>query len=127
MQISIHNAERKHTGADFQTLLDKVLDEHKDLRGIFVSNALTYRVAEFVDRQSLKGKIKIIGYDLIAENIHYLKEDYIDFLISQQPERQGYRGIMTLYKYLVLREPVGSKIMIPLDIITKENVDFYLN
>jgi LacI family transcriptional regulator len=127
IQISVHNAERKQTGANIQNVLEKVLEEHKDLRGIFVSNALTYRVAEFVEKHGIKDKIKIIGYDLIAENIHYLKKDYVDFLISQQPERQGYQGIMALYTHLVLQEPVGREMMMPLDVITKENVDFYLN
>ena len=126
LPMRVYNAERERDRTDFKDLLEKVLDEHQDLRGIFVSNALTYRVAEFVETHDIKDQIYIIGYDLIDENIHYLKNDYIEFLISQQPEKQGYQGIQTLYTHLVLREPVRSKIMMPLDIITKENIDYYL-
>jgi len=39
---------------------------------------------------------------------------------------QGYQGIYTLYNKVVLGEEVPEKIMMPIDIIMKENIDYYL-
>lgn len=98
------------------------------------SEASFYRVRRRVLAASLDGlliapaasrKIPIIGYDLIDENVRYLREGVIDFLISQQPERQGYKGISTLYRHVILKEPVPKKVMMQIDIVTSENVDFY--
>ena len=67
----------------------------------------------------------LIGYDLIEENIAFLKEGIIDFLISQRPEVQGYQGIYALYRHVVLNERIQDKIMMQLDVVTKENIDYY--
>jgi LacI family transcriptional regulator len=106
-------------------LFKRIILENQDLRGIFVTNASTHQVAEFIKSQSLPEKIYIIGYDLIEENIHYLKEGIIDFLISQQSERQGYEGLYSLYRHVVLKAPIEKKVMMQIDIVTKENIDYY--
>ena len=53
--------------------------------------------------------------------MEYLNEGYIDFLINQKPEEQGYLGINNLYKKLVLKEEIEITNYIPLEIIVKEN------
>ena len=68
----------------------------------------------------------MIGYDLIVKNIHYLKEGIIDFLISQKPEQQGYQAVYTLYQSILLKKKLNKKIMMPIDIITKENINYYV-
>lgn len=72
----------------------------------------------------MDNEIQLIGYDLIEENIRYLKEGVIDFLISQNPELQGYRGVYSLYRRVVLNEPTKKRITMQLNIVTKENVDY---
>lgn len=106
-------------------VFDRIFRRHRDLRGIFVTNANTHPAAAYVKSRSAAGKIHIIGYDLIDENVLYLREGVIDFLISQQPERQGYEGIYALYRHVVLKEPVSKQVTMQIDIVTSENVDFY--
>jgi LacI family transcriptional regulator len=106
-------------------VLDRVFRRHPDIRGIFVTNANTHPAAAYIKSRSAAGKVHIIGYDLIDENVLYLREGTIDFLISQQPERQGYEGIVALYRHVVLKEPVPKKVMMQIDIVTSDNVDFY--
>ena len=67
--------------------------------------------------------LHIIGYDLTGKNKSCLKDDRIDFLISQKPEIQGYQGIYALFKHVVLKERVHKKLILPLDIITKDNIN----
>jgi LacI family transcriptional regulator len=106
-------------------IFSQIFRLHPDLRGIFVSNASTHRAAAYVKSRGAAGRVHVIGYDLIDENVRYLREGVVDFLISQQPERQGYEGITTLYRHVVLKEAVPKKVTMQIDITTSENVDFF--
>ena len=110
---------------DFQDITIQIINSLNQLEGIFVPNARTYHIAEKVVELGLQNDIQIIGYDLVPENLKYLELDVIDYLISQTPRQQGYRAVYALYRYLVLREPVAAEIMMPIDIVTKENVTYY--
>lgn len=127
IKTKIYGLDRSEDKIIFQKILKTIVSENEELRGIFITTALTYRVAEFIKSKSLKKRIHVIGYDLTDKNISYLKEGLIDFLICQKPEVQGYQGIYTLYKHVVLKEEVEKKVMMPIDIVTKENIDYYQN
>ncbi len=106
-------------------VFERVFMENQNLKGIFFSNALTHHVAEFVKNNPGKEKVYIIGYDMIEENIKFLKDGIIDFLISQQSEKQGYEAFYTLYRHVFLKESVEKNIIMQLDIVTNENIDYY--
>ncbi|MGC9341239.1 MAG: substrate-binding domain-containing protein [Bacteroidales bacterium] len=93
-------------------------------RSVFVTNSRVYMVADYL-KSIGESKIKLLGYDLLPQNVDALKSGWIDFLISQKPEEQGYKGIMTLFNKLILKRDVEVKQYIPIDIITKENIDYY--
>ncbi|MBX9850413.1 MAG: substrate-binding domain-containing protein [Cytophagaceae bacterium] len=94
------------------------------VKAIFVTNSRAYKVASVLEKNKIKG-IKILGYDLIDPNIQYLKKGFIDFLISQEPFNQGYMGIMSLYNHLILNQEVEQQKLMPITLITKENLEFY--
>ncbi|MFC0078080.1 substrate-binding domain-containing protein [Flavobacterium procerum] len=96
------------------------LEMFSGINSIFVPNSRAYIVAQFLEENNIKG-LRIIGYDLLNENIDYLNKGIIDFLINQRPEKQGYLGINYLYKKLVLQEETDRTNYIPLEIIVKEN------
>jgi LacI family transcriptional regulator len=121
----VYEADGEGGHADANRVLSRIFRLHPDLRGIFVSNASTHKAAAFVQARAAAGRVHVIGYDLIDENVRYLREGVIDFLISQQPERQGHEGITTLYRHVVLKEAVPKKTTMQIDIITSENVDCY--
>lgn len=104
---------------------ERVFIENQNLKGIFISNTLTHQVADFVKNNPGKEKVYIIGYDLIEENIKFLKEGIIDFLISQQSEKQGYEALYTLYRHVFFKESVEKNIIMQIDIVTNENIDYY--
>ncbi|POY37682.1 LacI family transcriptional regulator [Flavobacterium alvei] len=87
---------------------------------VFIPNSRAHIVAKFIKDNHLKN-IHLVGYDLLKDNIEFLKEDTIAFLINQKPEDQGYKGISHLYKKVVLKEPVNEKQYLPLEIIVQEN------
>jgi LacI family transcriptional regulator len=105
--------------------LEAFYRQNRDLAGIFVTNAMTHKVAEWWKAKRSKHQLILVGYDPIPRNIKLLKDRTINFLISQQSERQGYEGIYALFRHVVLGEKIREKIMTQIDIIMAENVDYY--
>ena len=112
-------------GTTFDKLLKSIFYENSDLQGIFVPSAGAGRVSEYIKKNKIKGNINIVGYDLTTRNKSCLVKGTIDFLLSQRPEVQGYEGIMTLFRHVVLKEKVKKEQVIPIDILTKENLRNY--
>jgi LacI family transcriptional regulator len=101
--------------------------EDRSIKGIFVSTSkATYLIASFLERQKKTG-IKLIGYDMLLENIRYMKQGLIHFLIHQNPKRQAFLGIQHLVNHLILKKSPPERDLLPLEIISPENVDSYLN
>jgi LacI family transcriptional regulator len=113
-------------GLDDETFAARVRAIEEDAHpcnGFFVTNSETHRVAKALGGTSY-GK-HIIGYDCVEENLRLLKEGAIDFIISQNILELGYKGINTLFRHLVLKEPCTSDIHIPIDIVIAENCSYY--
>jgi LacI family transcriptional regulator len=107
-----------------RSFADALRSFRPNLRGVYVSNAWTHALAPRAPRSSGHHPC-IIGYDLVARNRTMLTRGMIDVLISQRPARQGYEGILVLYRSIVLRETVPRSIRMPLDILTSDNVPYY--
>ncbi len=97
-----------------------------DINLIFVTNSRVSSVARYLEQKGIKN-IRLIGFDFLTDNIEYLKKQTIDFLICQKPIEQGYRGIMALYTHFVHSTSIEKLYYMPIDIITKENYQFYRN
>jgi LacI family transcriptional regulator len=95
------------------------------LTGLFVTNSRVYKVAEFLAGQGLMN-VRLVGYDLLPESIAFLQRDYIDFLISQKPEEQAYLGLNSLFYLVAFSRKPAEKHMLPIDIITRENLKYYI-
>ena len=101
-----------------------IADSH--LHGIFVSTSSgTSFVASFLEKRERKD-IKLIGYDLLKENVRHMQIGTINFLINQNPSRQALIGIRYLANYLLLKKSPPASHFFPLEIITRENLNSYL-
>lgn len=98
--------------------------EEKNIKGIFVTNSKVFNVGRLIKKFELKG-IQVIGHDLLKENVEFLKKDIVQFLICQRPEEQGYNAVNKLFKYVVQRGIIATENYTSIDIITKENIDYY--
>ncbi|MFW5821577.1 MAG: substrate-binding domain-containing protein [Bacteroidota bacterium] len=110
-------------GKNFEEYFKNAIERYR-VRALFVTNSRVYRVADFLEKQNIRN-ISLLGYDLLPQNVEALKKGTIDFLISQKPEQQGYMGIITLFNKLVLQKNIEKSQYIPIDIITRENIDYY--
>ena len=108
----------------FTEKIKEALDINLSVKGIFVTNSQVYHLAKFLEQTGRSG-IRVIGHDLINENIHYLKSGSVDFLICQRPEEQGYNAVFTLFDHIVSKKSVKTDNYTSIDIITKENLDYY--
>ncbi|MEQ9221725.1 MAG: substrate-binding domain-containing protein [Cyclobacteriaceae bacterium] len=111
---------------EFYNCIDKLLADDK-LKGIYVttSNA-TSPIAEKISN-SKRRDIRLIGYDLLDNNLKYLEEGIISFLISQNPKKQAFRGIGYMVNYLLFNKEVPQLDLFPLEIISQHNVDSYID
>lgn len=109
----------------FKSEAKQLMKRYKDLSAIFVTNSKAHSLVEAIDELS-KGVV-IVGYDLLKENIEFLKEGKIDFLIHQKPKRQAYLGVGYLAEHFLFGKPIPSRNLLPIDIITTENIKYYLD
>lgn len=106
--------------------LDSLIASSPALKCIYVTTSKGYEIAAYLEERQIKG-ISVIGYDLVPRNIYYLKTGLIDFVINQHPRGQGYWGMRHLADFLVFKKEVLPLRYLPLDIITRENLSYYLN
>ncbi len=109
---------------------DKWMKKVKDfiteyrIKGIFVTNSKVFYIGRLIEKFSLEG-LKVIGHDLLTENIGFLKKDIVQFLICQRPEEQGYNAVNKLFRHVVQKREIEKEKYTSIDILTKENVDYY--
>ena len=107
---------------------DDILEEY------FSSHPLTHHCITFCSKAHIVGEfllrtnrrdVQIMGYDMVQKNANCLKEGSISFLIAQHAYMQGYYCVDALFKAIVLKEKVKPVNYMPIEILNKENVDFY--
>jgi LacI family transcriptional regulator len=109
----------------FEEQMLNILNDPR-LKGCFVSTSKgTFIAAAFLERIKKKD-ITLVGYDMLEENLHYLKGGVIDFLINQNPSRQASTGIGLLSNYLVFKKNPELMNLFPLEIISQQNLDSYV-
>jgi LacI family transcriptional regulator len=99
---------------------------HPKMKAIFFTNSRAYKIVDILTDEECK-QYHIVGFDLIAPNIKHIKGGKIDFIINQNPFQQGYLGILNFVNHYVLKKQIRQIQYLPLDIVVKENVDFYLD
>ncbi|MGD2036123.1 MAG: substrate-binding domain-containing protein [Bacteroidales bacterium] len=111
---------------DLKCKMDMAFRNGRSVRGIFVTSSRVYRIANYLDDNKLEG-ILLAGYDLIDKNLGYLEKGTIDYLIGQKPEEQGYKSIQAMFNHFLRNREVERTNYSPIDIIVKENIDYYKN
>lgn len=112
-------------GKYFSEQLDKLLLGNSEIAGFFVTNSRASVIASYLSDRKLD-QIRLVGYDLLSKNLAFLEKGVINFLINQNPEGQGYFGIQLLIDHLIFKKKVNAIKYLPLDIITQENLNYYL-
>ncbi len=101
--------------------------EHHKVRVIFVTNSRVSSVASYLKSKGLYEDILLIGFDYLEDNLQYLEENVIDFLICHKPIQQGYQALLSLFNYVKFGKKGVQKTFMPIDIISQYNYKYYDN
>jgi LacI family transcriptional regulator len=96
------------------------------LKGILVTTSKGASTVSALLEKSGKKNIRLVAYDLLDQNVMYLKSGTIDFLINQDSKRQAFLGISKLVNYLLFKKELPATHLFPLEIISRKNLNSYL-
>ncbi len=114
------NEEREQ----YDDILDTFFKEHPHVHHCITFNSKAHLVGEFLQKSNRRN-VQIMGYDMVNKNAECVKQGSISFLIAQHAYMQGFSCIETLFEAIVLKKEVTPINYMPIEILTKENVNFY--
>lgn len=108
----------------YDNLLEDFFREHPKIHHCVTFNSKAHIVGEFLQRTNRRD-VQILGYDMVEKNATCLRMGTISFLIAQHGYMQGYNCVDALFRAIILKTPVKQVNYMPIELLTKENVDFY--
>lgn len=116
------NLYAKHPEDD-SFLLDDFFQKHPYVRCGITFNSKAYIVGEYM-QQKQRTDFRLMGYDLIKRNEACLRSGSIHFIITQQPQVQGYKSIECLCHHFILKQPVAANNFMPITLLNADNMDY---
>ena len=110
--------------SEYDNILEDFFTTHPDVHHCITMCSKAHIVGEFLLRTNRRN-VQIMGYDMVGKNAVCLRQGSISFLIAQHAFMQGYNCVDTLFKAIVLKQEVEPVNYMPIELLTKENVDFY--
>lgn len=104
--------------------LDEFFKSHKGTYLGAVFNSRIYQIGKYL-KESGRRMEGVLGYDLLPQNVEFLKAGVINSLIGQRPGLQGYCAVKTLADKIVFKREIEPVKYMPIDILMKENIDYY--
>ena len=93
-----------NTGTDPQEIfsaIENAMLSNPGITGILsLECCSTPAAGEWVKRNGMAGKIKIVGFDLLDQTLELVADEVIQVTIDQAPERQGFEAVNLLVRFL---------------------------
>ncbi len=111
----------KETPQDAAAKVEQVMQAHPEINGwgfiggwpLFTDNALKWQ----------PGTVKCVSVDALPAELSYLRNGYVQILLSQQYYEWGHRSVELLMDKLYLKKnPASEKVVSPLIPVTKDNL-----
>lgn len=106
-------------------ILREVCNSHNNIKAAITFNSKVYQLARNLEKLN-KTDVRLIGYDLLDENIKYLKNDIVSFLLAQRPDKQAYHSVRDMCSVLIFKQKIKKINYVPIDILMKENIEDYI-
>ncbi len=125
-QISIVEVDLPSEGerAEYDEILDRFFATHPLVHHCITFGSKAHIVGEYLLRTN-KRDVQIMGYDMVQKNAECLRQGSISFLIAQHGYMQGYYCVDALFRAIVLKNEVKAVNYMPIELLCKENVDYY--
>lgn len=108
----------------FNRLLEQFFAEYPQVRHGITFCSKAHLVGEYLLANKLT-HFRMMGYDSVPQNVECLREGSISFLIVQHAFMQGLYSFEALFRSIVLKRQVKPVNYMPIELLCKENVDFY--
>lgn len=106
------------------SMLETFFAENPNIHHGITFGSKAHVMGDFLLRTNRRN-VQIMGYDMVGKNAECLRQGSISFLIAQHAYQQGYCCIDALFKAIVLKKKVHPVNYMPIELLSKENVDFY--
>lgn len=83
-----------------EKITEELLRQYPQIGGIYISGSGVVSVCHALENMGKGREIKVIANDFLEENIHWLKNGTVNFLIGQDAYVQGYDPVMILFRKL---------------------------
>jgi len=110
--------------AKYDAILEEFFNANPQIHHCITFNSKAHLVGEFLQKSNRRN-IQIMGYDMVPKNEECIRQGSISFLIAQHAYQQGYASVDALFNAIVMKRAVNPVNYVPIEILTKENVDFY--
>jgi len=89
-------------------------------------NSSIHTIADFLSNEMPDHKhVTLLGYDAIDANVACIEQGSVDFLIAQHPFQQGLNCLRSMVNACVLHMKQQKEHYMSIELLTKENIDFY--
>ena len=109
---------------DYNNRLENFFSKNSKIHHCITFTSKAHIVGEFLQRTNRRN-IQIMGYDMVKKNAECMRRGSISFLIAQHGYMQGYNCVEALFRAIVLKEEINPVNYMPIEFLTRENVDFY--
>ena len=125
-KVTIHevNLPLDEKPEEYDKTLEAFFSQHPHVHNCITFNSRAYLVGDFLLRSNRRN-VQIMGYDMVPRNGECVRQGSISFLIAQHGYLQGYACIQTLFDAIVLKKEVDPVNYMPIELLTRENIDFY--
>ncbi|MCQ2076171.1 MAG: substrate-binding domain-containing protein [Bacteroidaceae bacterium] len=106
--------------------LKEFFTENSDIKFALTFNSSIHLLGNFLKQEMPHHPhVTLLGYDAIERNVECLKNGSVDFLIAQQPHKQGLNSFRSTFNSTVLKVSQNIINYVPIELLTVENVDYY--
>lgn len=107
--------------------LRKFLDLFEDIAGVYCNTSVnTLSMCKTVKDMGLSGKLSVIGSDVFEELMPYFEDKTLTASIYQNPTRQGYKGLQSLFELITGEAQVPERFEISTGIALRGNARSFL-
>lgn len=108
-----------------KTSMREFFTKNKNIECGITFNSTIYIIAEFLNKNMPDYDIRLLGYDTVGNNVECLKNGTVDFIVAQHAKRQGYNCFRNIFNQCVMHRKQQQIHYVPIELLMKENVDFY--
>jgi LacI family transcriptional regulator len=104
----------------------KLLDEHADLAGIYVTTEASIPVLKAAHDAGRLERLTVITTDLYADLVPYIRSGAVVSTIYQRPRAQGQMALRMLHEFLAEGSRRSHQVALAPHLVMRGNLDFFL-